>query len=395
MVITVGLYFLILLSPLPWWLKIAGPVAMGFVLFVFVFSLKFSLGNMVDDPKIVLNNLAHKLRVTRYRVEETKDELIARVDTLSAIRIRARASESGTELTYRMDATPTGWAVMLILLFIWYFSILIAPVVLFMLRRTKRFAREHVATSMVSSQAPVQDSTSLRIHKTLIDNLSEGYRLSSEAYEAEKLNYEDNIIILVMLGFLVLAGTAIAFLTINTSALFEGVPVSFLLSVAIASAFTLLSVWLLCRRVKPRLKELKDWASRLEGALVREISSTKPKDEEPSAFELLTDAWKHVPKWLEVRRKSGLYREPGTWMLILCLGVLAFTGLVFAITMFVQNPLASVIAGVLSAGGLYVVHILYTRSRRRLDEERDRVLSDWNQRLGVMNSQMEKHLQEL
>jgi len=395
MFITTVVYFLVLLSPLPGWLKYVGPLTMGFVLFVLAFSLRFSLGNVVADPKTVLYNLAHKLRAARYRVEEANDELIAQVDSMSAIRIRARASKSGTELTYRMDGTPAGWTVTLILVFSGYFAILIPPVVLFMLRRVRRCAREQVVPSLVATQVPGADSTSLRIHKALIDSLSEGYRLSSEAYEAEKSDYEDNVIFLVVLGFLVLVGSAIAFLTINTSARLEGIPVSFLLSVAIAIIFTFPSVWLLRRRVKPRLNELKGWATRLEGALVQEISSSKPKDEEPSVFELIADAWKDVPKWLEVRRKSGFYREPGTWLLILCLAGLSSTGLVFAFFMLIQSPLASVIVGVPSAGLLYVIHTLYSGSRRRLDEERDRVFSDWNRRIGVMNSQMEKHLQEL
>lgn len=369
---------------------------MGFVLFVLAFSLRFGLGNVVADPITVVNDLAHKLRVARYRVEVTNGELIAQVDSMSAIRIRARASGSGTELTCRMDGTPAGWTVTLILVFSGYFAILIPPVVLFMLRSVRRFAREQVVPSLVASQVPVQDSTSLRIHKALVDSLSEGYRLSSEAYEAEKSNYEDNIILLVVLGFLVLVGPALAFLAINTGARFEGFPVSFLMAVAVASSFTFFSIWRLRRRVKPRLNELKSWATRLEGALVQEVSSAKPKDEEPSVFELLADAWNNVPKWLEVRRKSGFYREPGTWLLILCFSGLSFTGLVIAsFLMLVQSPLASVIVGVLSAGLLYVVHILYSGSRKRLDEEKARVYSDWNRRLGVMNSQMEKHLQEL
>lgn len=387
---------MILLLPLPSWLKYAGPLTMGFVLFVLAFSLRFNLGNAVADPKTVLNNLAHKLRAVRYRVEETNDELITQVDSMSAIRIRARASESGTELTYRMDGTPAGWTVTLILVVSGYFTILIPPIVLFMLRRVRRFAREQVVPSLVAPDVPEVDSISVRIRKALIDSLSEGYRLSSEAYEAAKSNYEDNVIILVVLGFFVFGGTSLAFLAINIGAFSENFSISFPMSVAIASSFTFLSVWLLRRRVKPRLNELKGWATKLEGALVQEISSAKPKDEEPGVFELLADAWKHVPKWLEVRRKSGLYREPGTWLLILCFTGLSFTGLVIALfLMLAQSPLASVIVGVLSAGLLYVVHVLYSGSRKRLDEERARVFSDWNRRLGVMNSQIEMHLQEL
>jgi membrane protein implicated in regulation of membrane protease activity len=396
MFVTLSVFFLILLLPLPSWLKYAGPLTMGFVLFVLAFSLRFGLGNVVADPITVVNDLAHKLRVARYRVEVTNGELIAQVDSMSAIRIRARASGSGAELTYRMDGTPAGWTVTLILVFSGYFIILIPPVVLFMLRRVRRFAQEQVVPSLVTSEVPGADSASLRIHKALVDSLSEGYRLSSEAYEAEKSNYEDNVIILVVLGFLVLVGSSLAFLAINIGAFSENFSISFPMSVAIASSFTFLSVWLLRRRVKPRLNELKGWATKLEGALVQEISSAKPKDEEPGVFELLADAWKHVPKWLEVRRKSGLYREPGTWLLILCFAGLSFTGLVIAsFLMLAQSPLTSVIVGVLSAGLLYVVHVLYSGSRKRLDEERARVSSDWNRRLGMMNSQMEKHMREL
>jgi membrane protein implicated in regulation of membrane protease activity len=395
MLITIGVYFVILLLPLPSWLKYAGPLTMGFVLFVLAFSLRFNLGNAVADPKTVLNNLAHKLRAARYRVEETNDELITQVDSMSAIRIRARASESGTELTYRMDGTPAGWTVTLILVVSGYFIILIPPIVLFMLRRVRRFAREQVVPSLVAPDVPEVDSISVRIRKALIDSLSEGYRLSSEAYEAAKSNYEDNVIILVVLGFFAFGGTSLAFLAINLEVGSEDFRMSFLMSIAIAIAFTFVSVWLLRRRVMPRLEELKSWATRLEGALVEETAPAKPKDDEPSVFELLADAWKHVPKWLEVRRKSGLYREPGTWLLILCFAGLSFTGLVFASLMFVQSPLASVIVGAASVVLLYAIHIMYNRSKKRLDEERDRVFSDWNRRLGVMNFQMERHLQEL
>ncbi|MFY9606157.1 MAG: hypothetical protein WAS24_05450 [Thermoplasmata archaeon] len=395
MLITIAAYFLILLSPVPILLKYAIPLFMGFVLFVLAFSLRFSLGNVAADPKTVLSGLAHKLRAARYRVEETNGELIAQVDSISAIRIRARASASGTGLTYRMDGTPAGWTFTLILVFSGYFMILIPPVVLFMLRRVRRFAQEQVVPSLVAPEVPELDSVSVRIHKALIDSLSEGYRLSSEAYEAAKSNYQDNIIILIVLGLIVLVGTSLAFPAINLGVGSNQFWISFLVATAIASAITFVSVWLLHRRVTSRLKELKGWATRLEGALVQETSLAKPKDDEPSVFELLSDAWKHVPKWLEIRRKSGLFREPGTWLLILSFAALSFSGLVFALLMFVQSPLASVIAGAVSVFLLYAVHVLYTHSKKRLDEERDRVLSDWNQRLGTMNSRMEKHLKEL
>lgn len=395
MFVTIPLYFLILLLPLPSWLKYVGPLTLGFVLFVLAFSLRFGLGDAVADPKTVLNGLAHRLRSARYRVEETDGELTTQVDSISAIKIRARACESGTKLTYRMEGTPLGWTLTLILIFSGYFIILIPPVVLFMLRRVRRFAREQVGPLIMTHGLPEVDPVSIKIHKALIDSLSEGYRLSSEAYEAAKSNHEDNIIILFVLGFIVLVVTDFVLVEINPGVSSRSLPTLFMISIAIASAFMLLLVWSLRRRAKPRLNELKGWATRLEGALMKETSLAKPGDEEQSVFELLSDAWNQVPKWMEIRRKSGLYREPGTWILIMGFAGLSFSVLVFALLMFVQNPLPSVVAGALSAGALYVVHILYSRSIKRLDEERTRVISDWNRRLGVMNSQMDKHLQEL
>jgi len=389
------LYVGILLSPLPYWLMYVGPMVGGLALLALAFQLKIRLGTVTADPETAMTDLVHRLRSTRFRVEQTDDNFVAQVDSLSAIRIRMLSSTSGTVVTYRMEGTPAGWVVILILVFSGFPMIIVIPIVMFMLMKVRRFAKEQVVPWMTAPSVPQQDSMSVMIRLALVDSLSEGHRLSSEAYEAEKSNYEDKVIVLAMLGLAVLLGLTAAIYTIVPGTASEKLLVSILVPIAISSAFTLVTVRSLRRRTRPRLDELRGWVERLDDSMAKLTTSAKPHDPETSLFELLSDAWRNVPSWLEIRRHSSLYREHGTWLLMVALSLLSAFGFVFAIFAFDYDPRVGLVLGAASITTLCAVWVLHKRLTRRLEEERAHVLSDWNRRLATINHRMETHLQEL
>jgi Flp pilus assembly protein TadB len=115
---------------------------------------------------------------------------------------------------------------------------------------------------------------------------------------------------------------------------------------------------------------------------------------ESSAFELIAQAYRQVPTWLEARRKGSFSREPGAWMLIFTCAIIAVCLVMFAIILYsftIWSPVLLIGATAL----IGFCYLLYLRLRKRANEEGSRTLKEWNYRLDVMHQKMVKYLEEL
>jgi hypothetical protein len=362
-----------------------------------VFLLRFRLHTVQGEPEAVLADLAHRLRISNYRVSEKPGHLWVQISPSVATKIRARQTSEGTAITYQADATPSRWSTIVILLLLAYASPISLALSFVNLYKSAAFASERVLPRL--SQLPISmPGVETDTRALLIDSLSEGRRLSAEAYEATKSNYDDGIIVLGLMGALLLAVLTLVswfYLPSDSSGQDRGT-VSLLIGFAGAAAFTVLAWRWLMARMKPRIQELRSWAARLEAALSREVTSSKPPQDEPSSFELVAESYREIPKWLHARRKGGMYREPGDWVLIFLFSYIAFI-LGFAGIVTLLQSISSVavilVALALLFGGL--ASALYMRWRKRQTDEAEGTFGDWSMRLDALRDKMETYLRNV
>ncbi len=360
-----------------------------------VYLLRFRLTTIPGEPEHVLPALAHQLRASRMRVTERPGLLSVQVSSLAAIRIKARAVPEGTLVTYRADATPAGWSIIAILLIYSVASPLSLAFSLYILYRSAGFAGRRILPKLSGPLVRVSPTTGLSTRTLLIEGLSEARRLSAESYEAARSNYQDAIIVMVTIAFLmfpILAWFTGAYLLEGFTASTR-ILASFGVGMAAAVSSSLVSWRLLAAKKKSKIEDLRLWSARLEVALSREIESKPPLDAEPSSFELIASAYEKLPEWLRTRRRAGMFREPGDWLLIFWFSLMG-AGLGLA-------GILDLSRGSLTTGAIFLAlavclaapaALLYMKWNRRLGEETARTTADWGSRFASLKAQMEKYL---
>jgi hypothetical protein len=361
----------------------------GLIALVLVFIPKFRVGVVEGDPRNVLSDLAHRLRVSRYSVVEKKSMLSVVVSKYTAANVTAKRIPEGTLVRYQASATPSAWTI-IILLLLFMFTIPFALVIaLFCLYQSAVFASYSVLPGLTGPSAKGVMGTERDTRAVLIDSLSEGRRLSTEAYEAAKSNYEDAIIIFVTIGIVLSLVVALAVMIFS----FTMAP---LVGLASAVLFSLVSWRLLAKRTKPRLAELKSWSVRFDAALTREIASQSPPDGEPSSFELVAESLREAPNWLRILGKSGMFREPGYWIMIIFL-CLAGVELCFAgIFSLVSNGYSEASVFLLiSAVFLLSSLLIYRQWKKVRDEEYGSTMGSLSSRHEALKAEMENYLRDV
>ncbi len=377
------------------WLQIALVLA-SLAVFAAVFIRKGRIGHLLVPPDRALAGIAHALRASLYRVTAERESVTVRIDFISAVKVTARPSGDGADVYVQPYATPAGWGAIIILFWLWSLPLLTLPIVLFFLMRAREFARDRIAslTSLGGQLAAPSDPTEVRA--LLIDGLSEGHRLASEAYEAERSRYHDSLLLAMMGGIVVWGLVFIVAFTSSGEAVYgRQIEISSLIAFPTGAVAMALAVLAVRRARRPRLIRLKGWADRLREALAVEVGLSARSESLPSSFELLSEASLQLPEWFVSLRRGGLSREPGTWLLITLAGMGAVSLFAAAATYALVVPRLA--AGPALVGFLLVAgsYILYRRWRTRLDSERDRALSDWNRRLGSARSSMDQFLRDL
>jgi hypothetical protein len=374
------------------YLSIAGMIA----IFLIAISVNYELASVDGNPRTVLADLAHRLRVSRYRVKEDRKGLKVQVTSTTAIRITAKVVEGRTLVRYKTDQTASGWTVLIILLFMSYLAPISVALAVYAAWEVQRFAQKIVVPRIVGAKPIAEEEPRDMIRATLIDGLSEGYRLSSEAYEAQYSNYQDGVMGVVAGAIFVWFLTFMALVEVlKNQPLYHDVLSSLVISLVLAVAFCIPAMMYLTSNVKARASEFRSWSERLLVRLGQETSSEPPKDVEPSVFELLDDVSKQIPRWMKVMRRAGMFTDPWTWWAIFMLAYLALMLLLIGIS---YTSLGLTFQATVIAGGLATAlccFLLYRRWRTEAREEESAVTTSWESRLQVMKSNMLKHLEEL
>lgn len=353
--------------------------------------LRFKLCTIPDDPASVSADLVHRLRVSRYRVTEKQDHISVHVSSLSSIKIRIIKTPEGTVVSYKADATPAGWSIILITFFIAGMFPVAIGFALSIFYKSVVFASERIYPRLSRLPIPTSESRTSNIRALLIDSLSEGYRLASESYESARSNYQDRLLILAilsMVAFLTVLG-----LTLHTV---ENGTISALLGLLAMVVFLLASWRISARRIKPKLDEMRVWAARLERALSREANEETEPSREMDSFELISESCRRVPDWVGVLHKSGMFRSPGDWMVIVLLGYMGVIFLIWGIIgLYDNHSIIPMILLILGGATIALSVFVYHRWRTRQKEEDKSTLAVWTTRCKTLKKDMEDFLRDV
>jgi len=358
----------------------------------FAFRLRLPLTWDPGTPQAILRNLAYRLRVSGYRVTEEDGSLKVQISSTSALHITTKKAPEGTWVHYRAGATPTGFSVLIIAFFTIIGMPFALPLALFMLYRASAFASTRVLPRLSQLPIPKVEDVRTDTRALIIESLSEGRRLSAEAYESTRSNYHDHLIITAVVGLL--AGTVVglmAYMQIDSSA--KGL-IALMAGMVCAAVLCAVSWWHVSNRSRPMISEFKGWSAKLDAALSREVSGQNPSDSDPSAFEMIADILKEMPKWLKARSRAGGFRQPLFWVLVFMLLYIAFNfGYVGIFWLFAGRELSlGVILIAISAVLIVLAALSYRIWKKRLDQECKSTLSWWGERRETLRSEMEKIL---
>lgn len=362
------------------------------------FSVRFKLASVPGEPSVVLKDLAHRLRISGYRVDHKRDMLVIQVAPLTSINVRAKAAGDATIIKYWAGATPSGWSVIIVLILV-FFPVGI-PMILAVFYKSVVFATERVLPRL--SQLPIGGERGDReVRALLIDSLAEGRRLSAEAYEAAQSNYEDAIILSFAITILGSFTVGVLIGMYGPGQIGGQSPITLLAFMVAGLAAFLIFFLSLRRRRKPVLDTLRTWSVTLEGALNREVSSLPPSDGEPSSFELIGESCRLIPDWLGVRRRGGRFREPGDWLVI---GLLAYAGCIIIATGVLQwafwpegDSAHEIIAWAIGGGTalVSVAFLVYLRWRKRQSLESAQTMQDWTARCRALKTNLQEFIEDV
>ncbi len=362
-----------------------------FVTVIVSFQLRFRLMKVRTAPAQLLADLAYRLRVSGYRVTQEGSRLNVRMSSTSAVHITTRRVSDGTWVLYKTSATPSGFSIIIVLTFIGLGLPLALALSLFMLYRTSSFASTRVLPRLSQLPIPHEQEIKVDTRMIIIESLSEGRRLASEAYESARSNYQDSVIIMTVVGMVlsVILGI-LTFILVDSE---DRDRIALAVGVLSMVAFSAISWFLLAAKSKPQISEFKTWAAKLDSALSREVAGQNPSDSDPSSFELIADSFKEMPKWLKARRRAGGFRQPFFWLLIFFLSYGAFeAGLTGLSWWFAGQRLIGTVAIVVCVV-LVLCTVFSNRNwKRRLDQELEKTLSGWNERFDALRTEMERLL---
>ena len=361
---------------------------------VIPFLLRFRLTTVKRNSEQVLSDLSYRLRISRFHVSRKPGQLIIVTSSIAAIKVKAKKTSEGTILAYQSYATPSGWSIILILIIITYTIPVALAISLLILYKSSTFASNRITPRLSQLPIPTLQKVEKDSRGMLIEGLSEGRRLSAEAYEAARSIYQDRILIIIIMGFAIfLAVLFLVGLYFPQDADIEAREYLLLVvGLASAVAYVIVTWRILASKTAPVLVELKSWKERLDRALSREIASEDPPYEEPSSFELMADSAKEVPKWMKIRRKAGMFRQPLTWLAIVFFAYIAI-GLAISTVMNLDNEPSlapwSAAGSMLFACLSLSTYLTWKRSQR---EEFDATAEEWARRHEKLMADMEDYL---
>jgi len=380
-----------------------GGAIVAIILLCILFIPHFRLASLKAPPNAVLDRLSYKLRIAGFRVTEKHREVTVRSGDLTEIKITAEESGDGSFIYYQASMVQTGWAIVLVLIWISIFftgllaAAISAGIFLLDLRFARRIVLPLLTIEAVSSpQTRVAEvsatvtGTDDSIKRAIVAGLSEGYRLEEEARDADRSLYHDYLLI-TCVGSLVLW-----VLTLVLTAFNLGFPLALAIPSIVALSFGLGVGGLLHLRFSPRLRSYASWANRFREYLRREEQEGHPAPQDASAFELIEEASREVSVWLHRVHRRATQSNPAIEIAIVIMGIWGFN--LIAMALFVGSAGDIVLAAVagFSGFGLFAAaYMMYSHSviseTRKLELE----LTEWRKRSERLQSQMERYLEEL
>lgn len=381
---------------LPWPLAFLGPAIAATILLTALFSPRLRVGSVSAPPDQALTALALQLRREGIRVESGPGELTVRTGSASALKLRARATTSGTDILFRAYATPSGWGAIMFLIVLAWTSVLAIPVIAYVWSRSWSFAVRRLPGHLEAVPRSLEALRRDEIAVALLTGLAEGHRLAEEAYESERSVYHDSLAVALFAAFL---GWGLVFITVFLSLsdadASRRIGTANLVSVAAGIAAGAASVGLLRRRFRPRLRRLADWNERLQNALAREAHREEAAPSAESAFEVLAEATREVPSWIDASRRAGMSRDPAIGFLVLVMALGTY-GLVSAGIGFLGgDPTFAVLLLAAGAGLGFATYAVYARWKRRRDADLAEAQDAWRRRVEDLRARMDRFLQDL
>lgn len=358
-----------------------------------VFSLRFRIAVVPGKAEAVLDDLAHRMRVSGYRVTMLRDELSVMISSTAAIVIYVRPVPGGARVSYRVSAAAPGYLALIILIFASMASStapLVLALVIFMLYRTAAFADDRVLPRLSAPREGPRDAEAPDTRMVLVAGLSEAKRLSAEVLETAKAK-RNSWVLIFWVAFVIAYAQTFRFMSVDM-AYDDSIAVRLMVGLVAGVAAALVYWVMVSRRLRTTIGEMRAWTERLDGALWREVEGGPPDDAGPSSFELIAESYGEAPKWLAVRRRGGMFREPLYWLLMIGLGYVALSTGVSAVFMSELGIGYSLSLACLSAMFLSLSVLMYRRWHRRQREEDEAMLREMAGRLQTIREGMERHL---
>lgn len=347
-------------------------------------------------PESLRKHIVYQLRREGLRVEESPEGTTVRLGSVAALRFRILPLSGGSEVRYQAYATPSGWGTLITLIVLVWTSLIGVLVVVYVEHKARRFARDRLRAVVIGVDSLPPPSTD-DIRVLLVHCLSEGHRLASDAFEAQRSALGDAMALAAVAGLAVWAVVLLGlFLGLPPESSWRGGATPLGVATLIGAGMTLALEWAVWRRARPRILASRRWAERLRAALVRETSRQPPAPAEPSSAELLMGLSEQIPAWLRARRWAGLSGDQAAGWVVFLLSFVAFWILWLAIdfAFMAATPYAVLAAagGVVLAIGAYVY---WARWRERQERTIERTMEEWRERTQRLRSRLERFLQDL
>ncbi len=397
-VIVALLLTVVVISPAPYFPFAL--LALALIVATIVFAVLFlpwrAVARSPLPPGSLQQHLVYQLRREGFRVEESPEGTKVRLGSIAAARFRVVPTTSGSEIRYQTYATSSGWGTLITLIVLVWTSLIGVVVVIYVEHKARRFARDRLGALVAAADSlPPPPADDIRV--LLVHSLSEGHRLASDAYEAERSNLGDIMAVVAVSGLAVFALALFGlFLALPPGSPWQTWPGSFELAVLIGAGVTLSLEWVVWHHARKRLLASRDWAERLRLALVRETSRQAPGPAEPSSVELLMGLSEQLPAWLRMRRWAGLSGDQAAGWVVFMLSFGAFWALWLAVSLAAAGGLLFAVVAGLSGTGLAIgTYVYWARWRERQEETIERTLDEWKRRADSLRSRFDRFLQDL
>ncbi len=375
-------------------------ILLSAVFVIAAFTMSFRLCEVERPSSQVLRSLALALRADNPNTKMTGDKLVVRVGTWTTVEISAIGDGNRTTVSARAGATISGWVVVLILaLVLSTFAIVALTVALIIFTRGHASANRRHVEIVTASHSDLPVSELIDLNKGIVDTLSEGRRIASEARRSVQLSYRLKILAILLIGMWILPAVIVLLARQALGGDSADLPENIYFYAILADL--VIGIALIARvrnRMKPVIAEYRQWENRLDNLLSMDTSDKKDNIDE-SVIESLVEVAERTEKWTREQKRASASNDPMTWLLIIILlyvelGILSRIMLEFHLF---RDSLGMnlVVLFVIEATLVFISYILISRARRIQARCLAYSDNDWKARKAWISSELEKRIEEV